>query len=69
MLLGPRVGGITNGARGAMMGSGQETRTGSPYANSAYAAANSSCAYRMVKPLSNIIYQNLVPLTCRKTQT
>ena len=35
MLLGPRVGGITNGARGAMMGSGQETRTGSPYANSA----------------------------------
>ena len=55
MLLGPRVGGIANGARGAMMGSGQETRTGRPYANSAYAAANSSCAYRMVKPLSNII--------------
>ena len=55
MLLGPRVGGIADGARGAMMGSGQETRTGSPYANSAYAAANSSCAYRMVKPLSNII--------------
>ena len=53
MLLGPNGGGIADGARGAMIGSGQDTRTGSPYASSAYAAANSSCACRIVKPLSN----------------